>query len=46
MDARDFIRNVVKKQMLEIWVENIDKVENARIVMNLPALAITFIDVF
>lgn len=46
MDARDFIRNVVKKQMLEIWVENIFKVENAHIVMNLPALAITFIDVF
>jgi len=46
MDARDFIRTTVKEKMLEIWSENIGKIENAHIVMNLPALAITFIDVF
>eukprot|EP00092_Neocalanus_flemingeri_P024684 GFUD01026773.1.p1 GENE.GFUD01026773.1~~GFUD01026773.1.p1 ORF type:complete len:466 (+),score=96.74 GFUD01026773.1:45-1442(+) len=45
-DARDFIRTVVKEKMLEIWSENVEKIENAHIVMNLPALAITFIDVF
>eukprot|EP00090_Calanus_glacialis_P009365 TRINITY_DN17738_c0_g1_i1.p1 TRINITY_DN17738_c0_g1~~TRINITY_DN17738_c0_g1_i1.p1 ORF type:complete len:467 (-),score=147.94 TRINITY_DN17738_c0_g1_i1:43-1443(-) len=46
MDARDFIRNVAKKKMLDIWSDNVGKVENVHIVMNLPALAITFLDVF
>lgn len=46
MDAREFIRNVMKKKLSEIWSDNIEKVENVHVVMNLPALAITFIDVF
>jgi len=46
VDARDFIRTVVKEKMLEIWSVNVDKIETAHIVMNLPALAITFLDVF
>ena len=46
MDARDFIREVVKEKMLEIWSSNQLKVSSAHIVMNLPALAITFVDVF
>jgi len=46
MDARDFIRTVVKTKISEMWQEDKENVKNFHIVMNLPALAITFIDVF
>ena len=46
MDARDFIRQVVKEKVIEIWSSNQDDIRSAHIVMNLPALAITFVDVF
>ena len=46
MDAREFIREIVKDKMLEIWSSNRDEISSAHIVMNLPALAITFVDVF
>lgn len=46
MDARDFIRTVVKTKISEIWQNDKGDVESLHIVMNLPALAITFIDVF
>jgi len=45
-DAREFIRGVVKDKLVEIWTENSQKVDAVHIVMNLPALAITFLDVF
>jgi len=46
MDARDFIRTVVKTKLLEIWKDDKENVANVHVVMNLPALAITFIGAF
>ena len=45
-DARQFIREEVRESLLEIWSSNPDNIDNAHIVMNLPALAITFVSVF
>ena len=45
-DAREFIRAEVKTSLLDIWGDGDCGVDNAHIVMNLPALAITFVDVF
>jgi len=46
MDARDFIRTIVKTKLIEIWKDDKENDANVHVVMNLPALAITFIDVF
>jgi len=45
-DAREFIKAEVKTNLLDIWGDGDSGVDNAHIVMNLPALAITFVDVF
>ena len=52
MDARDFIRGKVREELTLMWKSSLKKSEvNAKvpdihITMNLPALAITFLDVF
>jgi len=50
MDGRDFIRDVVKKDILEEWSRfssgEEPKVKKFHIVMNLPAIAIEFLDSF
>jgi len=46
LDARDFIKTVVKSKIIDIWKDDKETIEDIHIVMNLPALAITFIDVF
>ena len=48
MDGRDFIKSVVKSDLLKQWHERegSDKGCQFHIIMNLPALAIEFLDVF
>jgi len=46
MDAREFLSTVVKEKIVEVWTTNEDEIDNVHIVMNLPALAVTFLDVF
>ena len=45
-DARDFIKTTVKDQLTKLWTEKPEGITNVHITMNLPALAITFLDVF
>jgi tRNA (guanine37-N1)-methyltransferase len=45
-DAREFIRTTVKTKLAQLWQDNGEGVKDVHITMNLPALAITFLDVF
>ena len=45
-DAREFIRTIVKDALIDLWNDDSENITEAHIVMNLPALAITFVDVF
>ena len=54
MDARDFIKGRVREELIKLWRSNLEteskdgtvNVRDIHITMNLPALAITFLDVF
>ncbi|CAH1791402.1 unnamed protein product [Owenia fusiformis] len=48
MDGRDFIRNIVKMDMLKKWKKHGEEIAppNIHIIMNLPAIATQFLDVF
>ena len=46
LDGREFIRTVVKTDMVERWKNNREMKGRYRVVMNLPALAIEFTDAF
>lgn len=46
LDARDFIKTIGKSKLVELWTNNTGDITNIHITMNLPALAITFLDVF
>ena len=50
LDGRDFIKDVARKDLLSRWQnpnpDEPEHAENIRFVMNLPALAIEFLDVF
>ena len=47
LDGRDFIRTILKKALLELWRSD-DPESSAiyHVTMNLPALAVTFLDAF
>lgn len=46
MDARDFIKTIGKTKLVELWTHKAEGITDVHITMNLPALAITFLDVF
>ncbi|XP_013774433.1 tRNA (guanine(37)-N1)-methyltransferase-like [Limulus polyphemus] len=47
LDGRDFVRTVVKPHITEQWRECLSKIpRNFHVVMNLPASAVEFLDVF
>lgn len=45
-DGRDFARDVIKPELTKIWQEKDPAAKQIHIVMNLPALAVEFLDVF
>ena len=46
LDGREFIRNIVKPDLVEQWQRREGVIPKLHIVMNLPALAVEFLDVF
>ncbi|XP_064603340.1 tRNA (guanine(37)-N1)-methyltransferase-like [Liolophura sinensis] len=48
MDGRDFIQNVVKTDLISRWKDSVkeEKATDFRVVMNLPAIAVEFLDAF
>lgn len=46
MDGREFVREHVKCHMLERWMDDTYQSYKMHIIMNLPALAVSFLDVF
>ncbi|CAB3368138.1 Hypothetical predicted protein [Cloeon dipterum] len=46
MDGREFIQNVIKKDLDELFAADIDPNTRLHIIMNLPAIATTFLDAF
>ena len=46
LDGREFVRDVVKNHLLSRWMDDMYQSYKIHIVMNLPALAVEFIDVF
>ena len=45
-DGRDFARDVIKPELLKIWQKKESESKGIHILMNLPALAVEFLDVF
>ncbi len=49
LDGRDFIKEHIKRDMIKRWQQSPDEIDNAyamHIIMNLPALAVEFLDAF
>lgn len=46
MDGRDFVRQIMKPHMMKIWCEAKERNLRMHVLMNLPALAVEFLDVF
>ena len=46
LDGRQFVHDIVKPHLLSTWSSNWEETNNIHIIMNLPALAIEFLDVF
>ena len=45
-DGRDFITTDIRKDLLEVWRDEERKLNSIHITMNLPALAVEFLDAF
>lgn len=48
MDGREFVKSVVKKSLLELWKASCEGMlgRNIHVIMNLPAIAVEFLDVY